>query len=42
MSTSNTRESQAVRYWLTPAGCLAAGGHTVVAGVCAACGVVTS
>lgn len=37
MSAPNTRESQAVRYWLTPAGCVAAGGH-VGSGRCATCG----
>jgi hypothetical protein len=42
MPNASTREAQATRYWLTPAGCLAAGGHTIVAGICAACGAVRS
>lgn len=37
MSGASTREAQDVRYWLTPAGCVAAGGHVGV-GRCSACG----
>lgn len=37
MRGTTTETAQAVRYWLTPAGCLAAGGH--VGSPCAACGV---
>lgn len=36
----STREQQRVGYWLTPAGCVAAGGHTAQPGAntCSTCG----